>query len=362
MEPLIQHVRFFNGQFLRQQEFREEQGYLNHMRRRLNYVMLTDGVVEVTTADLTIVPVSPGVATDKRIRIKKGMAVGANQTDLFESREIILPDDSPIIDLGATFTGGTVWVTVNYQQTENTPVAVGATTENSRVEETAEWRLHGTLAAAHGATVDGDPFIIIGSVNFASMNISADDRQIARLRAALIAPAPSISLNPTTVTAGNTVTFTVTSSPTFNLSTLTPGNVSFDVSTGFTLPVTIVGTPAASNAVVRFAIGTTVSGTRTMIITIGAVTATATFTINAFVPPPTISSLAPLPAQKGNTFTIVGTNFVGSVSVSFNGATNVPLTSVTATQIQLTVPQAANNGPMTVTAQGGSVTQNIGVI
>ena len=58
MEPLIQHVRFFNGQFLRQQEFREEQGYLNHMRRRLHYAMLTDGVIEVTSADLTIVPIN----------------------------------------------------------------------------------------------------------------------------------------------------------------------------------------------------------------------------------------------------------------------------------------------------------------
>src|SRR2546425_7267297 len=99
MEPLIQHVRFFNGQFLREQEFREEQGYLNHMRRRLNYVMLTDGVVEVTTADLTIVPVSPGVAMDKRIRITRGMAIGANHNDIFESREIILTEDSPIINL-----------------------------------------------------------------------------------------------------------------------------------------------------------------------------------------------------------------------------------------------------------------------
>jgi hypothetical protein len=357
-------VRFFNGQFLRQDEFREEQGYANHMRRRLNYALFTDGVVEITTDDLWIVQVTSGSATDKRIRIKRGMAIGANN-DVFESREIILREDSAIIDLATSFAGGTVWVTVNYKRDPAVPVPLGSTTENSRFDETAELRFHATLAAARGATSDGDPFIIIGSVSFGSMNISRADRQIARLRSALLIPAPSISLSPPSVTAGGTVTLNINSPPgAFDLRPLAPANVGFNITAGMTLPVTIVGTPTETLAVVSFplAAGAT-AGTRIMTVTIGGVGVSDDFVVNAFVPAPTLGTLNPDPPQRGNPLTINGTNFVAPTTVNFANAPNVAHTLVSSTVIQVAaVPFGAVAGTFSVTAAGGSANRAIGVV
>jgi len=360
-EPQIRHVRFFNGQFLRQQEFNEEQTYANHMRRRLNYSLFQDGVVEITGTDLTIAPVSPGVASDKRIRILRGLAVGANQ-DVFESREVILRQDTAIIDLAATFSAGqTVWASVNYQRTEAVPVAVGPTTENSRFDETAQIQFFSTNPTGQ-VTAGFDPLIVLGSVNFNAMTVSTADRQIARLRSALFAPAPSITISPTSVTAGATQTFTITSGGGFNLSTLVAGNVS--VTPGANIgAITIVGAPTANTAQVNVPVGAAAAaGTRQLNITIGAVTVSDDFSVTAFVPPPTITSL-PGSTSPNALLTIGGTNFIAPVSVTFNngGAVrNSPFTgvgeSLSNTQIVIRVPAVgANSGTITIQAAGGSV-------
>ncbi len=307
MEPLIRHVRFFNGQFLKQEEFNEEKLYGSHMRRRVNYALFDDGVVQITPTDLTI-----EFNAAKRIRIRRGMAVGSNH-DVFESREIILRQDSALLDLAATFGAGqTVWVTVNYREDPAVPVPLGPIVENSRIDETAEIRLHaanptGTLTPAQ------DPLIVLGSVDFNSMAISVVGRQTARLRAALTGggggggPAVLVSIaitpvGPILVTAGATQALTATG--TFSdasIAVLTAGG-------GLTWGTSnaAVATVNAAGVVTGVAVGgATITATQ------GAVTQTVTRNVSAPAVVPVIVNVAPgsPPGQAtAGTVDVIGTN------------------------------------------------------
>ncbi len=134
--------------------------------------------------------------------------------------------------------------------------------------------------------------------------------------------------------------------------------------------VTITGTnfladPAGVVVTFNGVAATVTSNTGTVMVTtvpIGATTgllrvankggaATAAFTV---VPAPRITSFAPVTARRGAAITINGANFVaGQTTVDFTnttgGLTRVATTSVTTTQIRVTVPNAAVQGPVVVT-------------
>jgi hypothetical protein len=360
-EPDIRHVRFFNGQFLQQDEFRLEQGYANHMRRRMNYVLLTDGVIEVTPDDLTIQRVDPTSAANKRIRVRSGMAVAGYRL-LREGKEIIRRNDLPEYDL-TTFGGGTVWVTVNYRREEQEPVTVAAVLQNSRVEESSEVRLHAARPAPGTATPEGEVMVVIGSVNFGTMEPSRDDRQIARLRSALLAPVAGITLNPASVVAGTNNFETTIGAVGFDMSTLVAADITFsDPANISPIPVTIVTGPTVSSVRIRFNMGGTLGSVRQVRVTVGSVTHSAPLTVQAFVGPPTIGVPVPNPPRRANPLTIPGTNFINVTSVNFTGATNVAHTVVSPTEILVPdVPGTAQAGPMSITAQGGTATRNVGM-
>ena len=361
MEQQIRHVRFFNGQFLQKEEFNEEQSYVNHMRRRQNYALFTDGVVQINSVDLTIVPEPPPGPGNKNIRVKKGMAIGSNP-NLFESREIILRDDTPLIDLTA-FGGATVWVTINYRQVDGVPVSLGATTENSRVDETGEVKVV-TTDPSNTFTADGDAVIILGTVNCGTMNIQPTQRQTARLRSVLFAPAPGISIAETNVTAGGTVTLHVTSTGGFNLSTLVAGNVAFNPAAN--ISAIAVSAVTATSATITFNLApAAAAGLRIMTITIGAVSQSDDFNVVAFTPPPTVVTAGPgaFPGAVAvdTILTINGTNFIAPVKVTFTGgAENTTFSglgeSLSPTQIKVRVPvTGASSGAITIQALGGAI-------
>ncbi|HEX7119489.1 MAG TPA: Ig-like domain-containing protein [Longimicrobiales bacterium] len=307
MEPPIRRVRFFNGQFLRQEEFREEQAYGIHMRRRINYVLFEDGVVQVTSSDLTIAPESPGNPADKRIRVLRGMAIGANH-DVFESREIILREDSPIFDLSDTFAAGaTVWVTVNFSENETEPVPLGSGSENSRVEETAEIRLHPTEPTGPDKfTADGDPLIVLGSVDFDTMTVSTADRQVARLRAVLVgssggggATLVSIAISPAgplTLTEGDTVT--LTAEGTFSDSSVRALTAADGLAWSSSDPAATIDASGLLTAVS--------AGNATITAAVGAVTGSVGVTVSPPAANPNIINLAPSAQASGGLVDVIG--------------------------------------------------------
>ncbi|HLL47220.1 MAG TPA: hypothetical protein VK399_10960, partial [Longimicrobiaceae bacterium] len=68
-ELAVKRLKYFNHQFLRVEDFQEEQDYHLRMRRRLNRVLHTWGVAEglqvSAAAGATAVKVSAGTAIDE---------------------------------------------------------------------------------------------------------------------------------------------------------------------------------------------------------------------------------------------------------------------------------------------------------
>lgn len=74
---------------------------------------------------------------------------------------------------------------------------------------------------------------------------------------------------------------------------------------------------------------------------------------NSFQVPPTITSFSPASGLVGSSVVITGFFPDGASSVSINGVT-APITSVTTSQITITVPDGAGTGFITVSATGGA--------
>jgi hypothetical protein len=232
----------------------------------------------------------------------------------------------------------------------------------TRVLEHARITVHN---AAPGPTApNGEPYIRLGDVTFASMALSIAQRQTAFLNAALVAPTPQISLSPTnTFPATGPVSVTVNSAGGLNLSGATAASVQFLPNTGITAVVVSAQTPTSMT--LAFTLTNAPVGLRTVTVTTN-VSASTTFTVQAIVPAPTITSL-PATATRNQLMTIGGTNFLNPVSVTFAGpAVKTTFTgvgeSLTPTQIVLLVPAAAASGPITIAAAGGSITSGALVV
>jgi hypothetical protein len=74
----------------------------------------------------------------------------------------------------------------------------------------------------------------------------------------------------------------------------------------------------------------------------------------SFSTPPTITGFSPGSGPLGSQVAIIGTNFLAVSAVAFNGAAASSFTVNSPTQITATVPNAATNGPITVTTLDGS--------
>ena len=87
----------------------------------------------------------------------------------------------------------------------------------------------------------------------------------------------------------------------------------------------------------------------------GTGVSTANFTVIVVIPPPSISLVSPASSQPGAAVTLTGQNFGNTTSVTFNGVP-ASFTVPDGSHIQVTVPQAATTGPITVTTPGGTAT------
>ena len=98
-EVEIKRTNFFDGQFLKEGEFKDLDLYHMHMRRRWAFVMFNQsGVVQAGASDLLVEV--PNVA-NKELRVRAGMAIG-KRPDLAEAKEVILRLDSPLLSLTTT--------------------------------------------------------------------------------------------------------------------------------------------------------------------------------------------------------------------------------------------------------------------
>lgn len=162
-ELAIKRLRYFNHQFLRVEDFQEEQDYHLRMRRRLNRVLHTWGVAEglavTAAAGATSVKVAPGTAIDE------------------QGREIVLLTER-VEPLG-TYTTKTVFVTLRYleEPTDETD-ETGTGQEARRWTERAEVRIVGAAPAKQGDV------LLLARVNLAANGTvaSVDEGDVAARR------------------------------------------------------------------------------------------------------------------------------------------------------------------------------------
>jgi len=373
-EDEIKRVNFFDGQFLKQGEFLDLDTYHRHMRRRWAYVLFNQsGVIQATPTDLTIAVED---ATQKKIRVRAGMAIG-KRDEFAEAREIVLREDQ-ILDLNAQQpplqAGDTAIIAIHYEEEAVAdPPSEGDTPGKTRVKEHAVVTVHRNNLPGSTAG-NGEPFVRLGDVNFQQMAINTGQRQTALINAALVGTqaqpqAPTITgINPTQLAQGASLT-----------------------------PVTITGTNLNGASAVTFSTANVTAQAVAANATGTQVTANVSVGLNAPVGPVTFSVATPAgTAQSGPVtltiqptlqltgfagvnepnndllFKINGSGFAPPVIVEFSAsgggfAQGIPLSPQNVTATQITIPNAqipanATNGPVRVQSGGQAVTSAFNVM
>lgn len=121
MTDPVKRLNYFNGQFLRAQDFQDEQGYHLAMRRLHNSSLHTWGI----TSGLMLS--APSGAT--RVTVGQGTAIDG------QGRELVLPGDAQTKDLSGTGAASTLFVTISYAEAQTNPVSETGATGNTRVQE-----------------------------------------------------------------------------------------------------------------------------------------------------------------------------------------------------------------------------------
>jgi hypothetical protein len=198
-ETEIKRVNFFDGQFLKDLEFQEEQKYHLHMRRRMNHFLFEKSGVISGNNELDFINID---IPNKQFHVKAGMAVGKNNTEM-ETREIILRNDL-LVDLNSEgiSAGQTAFITIRYaEERVKEPPSEGEKDLDTRVKEKALIEVFSQLGDIPSPTPEGDEYILLGALDFDTMTKTSDSdtvRQEAKIRVSLLGgtvplPAPIIT-------------------------------------------------------------------------------------------------------------------------------------------------------------------------
>ncbi len=346
MPTEIKRVNFFDGQFLKELEFQEEQIYHLHMRRRMNFFLFEQsGVLPINPSDLTLEVVD---AVQKTFRVRAGMALGIHATQQEGKESILFVDQEYDLDAQGIGAGQTAVVTIRYEEeTLKDPPSEGEIDGDTRVRENAVLEIHN--GSVPGASPNGEPYIILGEIDYDSMGISPGARQDARLRASLIAVAPSLptisGLTGTNagIPGGAPVTCTIQGT---NLSGATAVTFSDPAVTA------VIGTTTATTVEIQVTVGLAATvGTKTFTVTtpsgVAASPGGVTFSVLAVFVPPVITGIDVHNITQGASIpaNISGSNLDTVNSVTFSGV------GVTAVILPGATP---GNLPISITANGAA--------
>ena len=92
------------------------------------------------------------------------------------------------------------------------------------------------------------------------------------------------------------------------------------------------------------------------VITPGGTNTTAAIASSNFYAAPIITSFSPTHGLPGTNVTILGTNFLGTTQITFNGLAGTSLTVLSNTAVRITVPVGATTGILAITAPAGVAT------
>ncbi|MEP7305153.1 MAG: hypothetical protein ABJA98_06515 [Acidobacteriota bacterium] len=236
----IKRTNFFDGQFLKQDEFLDLDAYHLHMRRRWAFVLFNQsGVIQASDADLRIEVSDPG---PKTLLVRAGMAIGM-QPGLAEAREIVLREDALIDPTrvsanvpAALLNGNTGFVTVHYvEEPVAQPPSEGDVSGNTRIKEHARITVHNVVPEP--TAPNGEPYVRLGDVTITDTGVtrSYERRQTAFLNTALLGQPPlpaQISVSPLTVPSAGSVSMTIRAVRGIDLSGATAASITISPNPG----------------------------------------------------------------------------------------------------------------------------------
>ncbi|HEY9670718.1 MAG TPA: hypothetical protein V6D11_04690 [Waterburya sp.] len=155
MADSVKRTHYFNGQFLRENDFNAEQKYHMERLRDHNRLLHTPGIAKGLD-----IPPPPASATS--ITINAGVAYD-NQ-----GREIVLADNKPI-ELKDFADNASVYIVISYREQETDPTSETGVTGNTRITEDAN------LETLLSAPTNPDEKLIVAKVNREGKTIKSID-------------------------------------------------------------------------------------------------------------------------------------------------------------------------------------------
>jgi hypothetical protein len=143
----IKRLHYYDQQFLVEADFTAEQRYHLDMRRRLSRVLHTAGIAE----GLEVLKTGA-----RQVTVKAGTAIDA------VGRELVLEADQPVdlSNLTNFPAGGTVFVTIAYQEAQTDPSTATGAPGNTRFTEAPLVQATSVPPAASGPPTDGSVVIL----------------------------------------------------------------------------------------------------------------------------------------------------------------------------------------------------------
>jgi hypothetical protein len=177
----VKRMNFFDGQFLKQLEFQDEQRYHLQMRRRLNGILFGESGVAtgLALADLD--------NERKTLRVLPGVALVSDPADPFGRKEIIV-EQAELVDLrDRGLNDRTAFITLRHvEEFVSDPPSDGDIGRPTRVLEKAAIEV---FASKPGPPEQGkEELVVLGEVEFATMKVREKTRQEAKLRHSLLPP------------------------------------------------------------------------------------------------------------------------------------------------------------------------------
>jgi hypothetical protein len=142
-EP-VKRLHYFDGQFLRAQDFTDEQTYHLRLRQEHNRMLHTWGVADGLTLAFK--------SGAKRLTVEKGFAIDSR------GREIVLSDDTDTQDLSSLAGAAPLFVTIAYAEVGTNQVSETGVTANTRIQ------LAPTIAVSATAPADPSQTLVLGRV------------------------------------------------------------------------------------------------------------------------------------------------------------------------------------------------------
>ena len=162
----IKRLNYYNSQFLKENDFNDEQLYHNQMRRFHNRALHTWGVVEglevTPVAGASKLTVAPGIAIDRL------------------GQEIVLPEESDAIGLDNFGAGTKVYVTIKYADVKD-PADKDTKATQTASEYYTRWTERPDVGASDTAPAADAPDVVLAVVTLGNDKAIAQvDRSVRR--------------------------------------------------------------------------------------------------------------------------------------------------------------------------------------